>query len=224
MSKRCTVLLADDHEIVLEGLRRVLEADFEVVGAVKNGIELTAAAKSLEPDVIVIDISMPRMNGMEAARQIQKDAANAKIVFLSMHPESIYVSEAFRAGASAYVLKSSAGAEIVNAIYAVLQGETYITAAIDKRDLRADIPQHGYSEHDDSDHHKSDDELRMLSPRLRAVLQMTAEGKNTKAIAHLLQISPRTVEFHRYRAMDTLGLHSIAQVVQFAVKHHLIKL
>jgi DNA-binding NarL/FixJ family response regulator len=206
------VLLADDHEIVLEGLRRTLETEFEVVGAVADGLTLVMASQELKPDVIVIDISMPLMNGIEAARQIQKAGLTSKIVFLSMHPDVVYVSEAFRAGGSGYVLKSSAGIEIVKAIRQVLQGGIYITLAINHSAVEAQIKRD----------HRSQDKLRTLSPRRREVVQMTAEGNSTKKMAEILKISPRTVEFHRYRAMEALGLHTIAELVQYAIKHRLV--
>src|ERR1700691_2312712 len=151
-----TVLLADDHDIVVQGLRRVLETDFDVIGIVADGLALVTDSKRLKPDVIVVDVSMPLLNGIEAARQIQKAGLRAKIVFLSMHPDIIYVSEAFRAGGLAYVLKSSAGIEIVNAIREVLQGRTYVSPSIDKSLLEAQIKR------DDS----SRDKLQGLSPRL----------------------------------------------------------
>jgi DNA-binding NarL/FixJ family response regulator len=211
---RPSILLADDHEIVVEGLRRVLETDFNVVGIVADGLALVKDSKKLKPDVIVADVSMPRMNGIEAARQIQKIGLSAKIVFLSMHPDIVYVSEALRAGGWAYVLKSSAGIEIVNAIREVLQGRIYVTPSIDKSTLQAQIKR------DD----RSQDHLQDLSPRLREVLQMTAEGNSTKKIAEILKISPRTVEFHRYRAMEALDLHTIAELVRYAFKHRLVSL
>lgn len=209
---RPSVLLADDHAIVVEGLRRMLEADFNVVGIVADGLALVEDSKKLKPDVIVADVSMPLMNGIEAARQIQKIGLSAKIVFLSMHPDIVYVSEALRAGGWAYILKSSAGIEIVNAIREVLQGRTYVTPSIGKSTLQAQIKR------DD----RSQDHLQGLSPRLREVLQMTAEGNSTKKIAEILKISPRTVEFHRYRAMVALDLHTIAELVQYAFKHRLV--
>ncbi len=209
---RPSVLLADDHEIVVEGLQRVLETDFNVVGIVADGLSLVQDSKKLNPDVIVADVSMPLMNGIEAARQIQKTGLSARIVFLSMHPDIVYVSEALRAGGWAYVLKSSAGIEIVNAIREVLQGRTYVTPSIDKSTLQAQIKRND----------RLQNRLRDLSPRLREVLQMTAEGNSTKKIAEILKISPRTVEFHRYRAMDALDLHSIAELVQYAFKHRLV--
>jgi DNA-binding NarL/FixJ family response regulator len=208
--KRATVLLADDHAIVVEGLRRILEPEFDVIGAVADGLALVKAARELRPDVIVADISMPLLNGIEAARQIRAAHRRTKIVFLSMHPDVVYVSEAFQAGGSAYVLKSSAGIEIVTAIREALQGGTFVTAAIDKTALDAQI-RRGQRAPDAA-----------LSPRQREVLQMVAEGRSTKKIAHLLQISPRTVEFHRYWVMQSLDLHTIAELVQYAIKHHMI--
>lgn len=210
---RPTVLLADDHLIVLEGLRRVLETDYDVIGAVVDGFTLVASANLFQPDVVVVDVSMPLMNGIEAAREIRKAGLCAKIVFLSMHPDVVYVSEAFRVGGSAYVLKSSAGIEIASAIHAVLQGGTYVTPSIDKSTVQAQIKRD----------ERSHDSLPSLSQRRRQVLQLTAEGRSTKIIAQILEISPRTVEFHRYRAMRVLGLHSIAELVQYAIKHRLIK-
>jgi RNA polymerase sigma factor (sigma-70 family) len=210
--KRTTVLLADDHAIVVEGLRRVLEPDFEVLGVVADGLALVKAAENLRPDIIVVDVSMPLLNGIEAARQIRATNQQTKIVFLSMHPDVVYVSEALQAGGSAYVLKSSAGIEIVIAIREALQGGTFVTPAIDQATLEAQIRRD----------QRSPDVLHSLSARQREVLQMAAEGRSTKEIAEVLQISPRTVEFHRYRAMEKLGLHTIAELVQYAIKHHIV--
>ena len=206
------MLLADDHAIVVEGLRRILDPDFEVIGAVADGLALVKAATALKPDVIVADISMPILNGIEAARQIRAAGGRATIVFLSMHPDVLYVSEAFQAGGSAYVLKSSAGIEIATAIRKALQGGTFVSPAIDGPALKAQIARD----------HRSSDAPHGLSPRQRAVLQMVAEGQSTKQIAHVLQISPRTVEFHRYCAMRSLGVHTVAELVQYAIKHHVV--
>jgi DNA-binding NarL/FixJ family response regulator len=212
--KRVTVLLADDHAIVVEGLRRVLETQYQVVGVVADGLALVEAAEKLSPDVIVADISMPLLNGIEAAREIRTANQRIKIVFLSMHPDVVYVSEALQAGGSAYVLKSSAGVEILKAIGEVLQGRTFVTPAIDKFRLEAQIRRDqglpGVVYH--------------LSPRRQQVLQMIAEGRSTKEISVSLRISPRTVEFHRYHVMRSLGLHTIAELVQYAIKHRMITL
>jgi RNA polymerase sigma factor (sigma-70 family) len=207
-----TVLLADDHAIVTEGLRHVLEPDFEVVGAVANGRELVAAALRLKPDVIVADVSMPLLNGIEAARHIRKTDRRVKIVFLTMHPDLVYASEAFQAGASAYVLKSSAGTEIVTAIREALRGRTFVTPALDQQSLNSQIKRD----------RSSPTALHGLPPRQREVLQLVAEGRSTKEIAEILKISARTVEFHRYRAMESLGLHTIAELVAYAIKHGLV--
>jgi DNA-binding NarL/FixJ family response regulator len=210
--KRTTVLLADDHAIVVEGLRRVLEVHFNVVGVVGDGLALVKAAEELRPDLIVVDVSMPLLNGIEATRQIRATNQQTKIVFLSMHPDLVYVSEALQAGASAYVLKSSAGIEIVAAIRVALQGERFVTPSIDRATLEAQIIRD----------QRSPDGLHCLSARRREVLQLVAEGRSNKEIAEILQISPRTVEFHRYRAMESLGLHTIAELVQYAIKHRVV--
>jgi DNA-binding NarL/FixJ family response regulator len=207
-----TVLLADDHSIVIEGLRRVLESSFLVVGAVSDGHALVVATRELKPDVVVADVSMPILNGIEAARQIRQSDQRVKIVFFTMHSDVVYASEAFDAGGSAYVLKSSAGTEIVTAIREVLAGRTYVTAAMDHRSLETQM-QRGRSSRPGVDR---------LPSRQREVLQMAAEGRGTREIADTLGISPRTVEFHRYRAMKSLGVHTLAELVQYAIKHHLV--
>jgi DNA-binding NarL/FixJ family response regulator len=210
--ERISVLLADDHAIVTEGLYRVLEPEFDVVGVVADGRALVEAAMRLTPNAIVADVSMPLLNGIDAARLIRQTDRNVKIIFLTMHPDVVYALEAFGAGASAYVLKSSAGTEIVTAVREALRGRTYVTPALNHRLLekqtRGDRP--------------SDDTVQSLPPRQRQVVQLVAEGQTTKQIAAVLQISPRTVEFHRYRAMEALGIHSIAELVQYAIKHQLI--
>src|SRR5712671_1095516 len=208
--KRATVLLADDHAIVVEGLRRVLEPEFEVVGVVADGRALVRSAEALRPDIAVVDVSMPLLNGIEAARQIRKTNSQSRIVFLSMHPDVVYVSEGLLAGGSAYVLKSSAGLEILTAIRAVLQGGTYITPSVDTVQLQTQIRR------------AQSLETLSLPPRQREVLQLVIEGHSTKKIAEILNISSRTVEFHRYRIMQTLDMHSIADLVQFAIKHQIV--
>jgi DNA-binding NarL/FixJ family response regulator len=212
MMKRPTVLLADDHAIVVEGLRRVLETNYEVVDVVADGRALLAAAEHLKPDVIVLDVSMPLLNGIEAARRIRKTGQKVKIVFLSMHRDLAYVTEALRAGGSAYILKISAAAEILTAVRSALRGESYISESIDRAALEAQIERS----------QRSRQSPGKLSFRQREVLQLAAEGRNTKEIAEILHVSPRTVEFHRNRIMETLGLHSTAELVQYAIKHRMI--
>ena len=210
---RTTVFLADDHAIVLEGLRRILEPEFDVVGVATDGLTLVSAAAAVRPDVIVMDISMPFLNGVDAARQVRAQSRHTRIVFLSMHTDVVYVSEALRAGGSGYVLKSAAGIEIVAAIREALRGGTFVTAAIDRIQLDAQIRR---------DRRRCGSAPHGLPPRQRTVLQMIAEGRTSREIAELLGISQRTVEFHRYQAMDTLGLRTIAEVVQYAIKHHIV--
>lgn len=209
--KRPTVLLADDHDIVAEGLRRILETNYDVVGVVSNGRSLLTAAQQLKPDIIVVDVSMPLLNGIEAARRIHKTSEKIKIVFLSMHPDAAYVTEAFRAGASAYILKISASTEILTAVRYALQGKTYLSPSIDRAALDAHIERGQRSR-----------QSPKLSSRQREVLQLVAEGRNTKEIAEILHVSPRTVEFHRHRIMETLGVHGTAGLVQYAIKQRII--
>jgi len=207
-----TVLLADDHSIVIDGLRHLLEPDFTVVGAVADGRALIVATRELKPEVVVADVSMPILNGIEATRQIRQTDQHVKIVFLTMHSDVVYAAEAFQAGGSAYVLKSSPGTEIVTAIREALAGRMYVTSAVDRRSLETQIQRAG----------SSPPGVRHLSLRQREVLGMAAGGQSTKQIADSLSISPRTVEFHRYHAMKSLGLHTIAEVVQYAIKHHFV--
>lgn len=209
--KRPRVLLADDHKIVVEGLRNLLEPEFELVGTVEDGRALVAAAAELRPDVIVADISMPLLNGIEAARQIKKADSGAKIVFLTMHPDVTYATRAFEAGASGYVLKHSAPSELVTAIREALKGRTYVTSIIAKDVLQSFMDRS----------HKREDAFHKLTPRQREILQLVTEGRSAKEIASLLNVSPRTVEFHKYRMMEDLGLRTNAELIQFAIKHGL---
>ena len=208
MKRRRRVLLADDHAIVLEGLRRVLEPDFEIVGEVADGRALVDAAATLRPDIIVTDISMPLLNGIEATRQIRKLNRRVKIVFLTMHADVTYAAEALGAGGSAYVLKSSAGARLLDAIGEALGGRIYVTPSIDREVLRVQMEQAG----------RRDDLQTQLTPRQREVLQLLAEGKSLKEVAAILKISIKTAEFHKYRIMKQLGVRTNAEMTKYAVK------
>jgi len=206
--KRARVLIADDHRIVAEGLRGLLKPEFDLVGIVEDGRELLAAAEKLQPDVIVADISMPLLNGIEAVRHIKKTHENIKVVFLTMHPDVTYAASAFEAGASGYVLKHSAPSELVAAIQSALRGKTYVTPL-----LAGELMQFYKGKP------AGRDELTRLTPRQREVLQLLAEGRSAKEIATILNISPRTVEFHKYRIMTDLGITSGAELVQYAIRH-----
>lgn len=208
MKHRRRVLLADEHAIVLEGLRRVLEPDFEIVGEVADGRALVTAAGLLRPDIIVIDISMPLLNGIEAARQIRKINRKVKIIFLTMHPDVIYAAEAFGEGESAYGLKSSAGAELSEAIREALSGVIYVTPSLDREVVRAQMERAGRREGVSTD----------LTPRQREVLQLLAEGKSLKEVAAILKVSIKTIEFHKYRIMRRLGVHTNAEMTKHAVR------
>lgn len=209
---RTRVILADDHKIVLEGLKNLLEPEFDLVGTVEDGRALLDAQKKLHPDVIVADISMPLLNGIEAVRQIKKADPNVKVIFLTMHPDVSYAAEAFEAGASGYVLKHSAPAELVDAINETIKGKTYITPMVAGELLQS------YK----NGSHKRNDALTKLSTRQREVLQLLAEGKVAKEVAEILKISSRTVEFHKYKMMEALGIKSSAELVQYAIKHGIV--
>lgn len=208
------VLLADDHQIVLDGLRSLLAPHVDLVGVANDGRELVRKARELSPDVIVADISMPQLNGIEAVRQLkgEADAVPAKIIFLTMHPEATFLSRALEAGASGYVLKHSASDELVTAIREVLSGRTYISPALRGprvEELLDETRRHAKS-------------ILEPTPRQREVLQLLAEGKSAKEIGAILNISARTVETHKYKVMDDLGVRTTAELVQHAIKLGLI--
>jgi len=209
---RARVLLADDHRMVAEGLKSILTPEFELLGVVENGLEMVEAAKKLRPDVIVADITMPHLNGLDAMAQLKKDNPRAKVVFLTMHQEPAYARRALDAGASGFVLKHSAPAELVAAIRAALEGRTYLTPAI-----AAEVVQQMRR-----DPHAKKDPVGMLTVRQREILQLVAEGRSAKEIAGSLKISARTVEFHKYQMMETLALHNSAELVHFAIKHGIV--
>jgi DNA-binding NarL/FixJ family response regulator len=209
---RASILLADDHAIVAEGLQSLLEGTFEFVGRVSDGRALVEAAKRLMPAVIVADISMPLLNGLDAVRLLKKDGVRSKIVFLTMHSDRNLVAEAFRAGASAYLLKQSAGEELVQAIEQILAGRTYITPLI-ANDLISFLVDAG----------KEPPKFCVeLTTRQREVLQLIAEGKTMKEIAFLLGISTRTAESHKYEMMQSLGVQTTAELIRHAIKINLV--
>jgi DNA-binding NarL/FixJ family response regulator len=206
--KRPRVLLADDHRLVAEGLRSLLAPHFDVVGIVSDGRELVSAAKTLAPDVVVLDVSMPALNGIEAARQLRAAGSRAKVVFLTMHREVTYAARALEAGASGFVLKHSAASELVTAVQEALKGGTYITPQIAGELL--DSVRRGAP--------AGAEKLGELTPRQREVLQLVAEGRSAKEIAAALRISRRTAEFHKARLMETLGVQNTAELIQYAIR------
>jgi len=208
--KKPRVLLADDHKIVVEGLRGLLEPEFELVGTVEDGRALVAAAQELNPDVIVVDVSMPLLNGIEAAQQLKKANSQAKYIFLTMLLHASYATRALEAGASGYVLKHSAPSELVQAIREALRGRVYVTPLIAKDVLQTLMDEsHGIRRRGHLE----------LTPRQREVLQLVGEGHSAKEIATILHISTRTVEFHKYRIMEDLNLRTNAELIQYAVKN-----
>jgi DNA-binding NarL/FixJ family response regulator len=203
------VLLADDHRIVAEGLKGILAEEFELVGIAEDGRALVKAARELRPDVIVADISMPHLNGIDALAPLKRDNPEVRVVFLTMHRDAAYARRALEAGASGFVLKHSAPAELVLAVRAALQGNTFITP-----DLAAEVFRTAKE--------KDPNPLAALTPRQREILQLLAEGKSAKEIAAALDLSARTVEFHKYAMMEALRIDNSAELIRFAIKHGLI--
>ena len=207
---RSRVLVADDHRIVAEGLRGILEPTYELVGIVENGRELVDQAMALHPDVIVADITMPLLNGLDAMALLQRQDCRSKFVFLTMHKDVTYAAKALRQGAMGYVLKHSASEELLKALQAVLAGERYVSNEIAS----------GLEGRDDAVDQIED--LRILTTRQREVLQLFAEGKSAKEVATNLGISARTAENHKARIMTQLKLHTTSDLVQYAIRHGLI--
>jgi len=208
--ERPRVLLADDHTLLLGAFDKLLSVECEIVGQVGDGRALVAAAEKLKPDLIVLDISMPLLNGLEAGRQIKQKRRSVKLVFLTMNEDADLVAEAFRAGASAYLLKRSVASELLTAIREVMLGRSYITPLVAEGLVESLQHIDGRMPGDD------------LTPRQREVLQLLAEGKSMKEVASVLNITPRTVAFHKYRMMEQLKVKSTAELVQYAVKHHIV--
>ena len=204
------VLLADDHTLLLGAFEKLLASECEIVGTVSDGRELVAAAKRVKPDVIVLDIGMPLLNGLEAGRQIKQTLPDVKLVFLTMNEDSDLAAEAFRAGASAYLLKRSATVELLTAIREVMNGRSYVTPLVTAGLVGSFMqPQEKKP-------------LHQLTPRQREVLQLLAEGHSMKQVADMLNVTPRTVQFHKYSMMQQLGIKTSAELIQFAVRQHIV--
>jgi DNA-binding NarL/FixJ family response regulator len=199
--------LADDHVLLLEAFRALLEPEFEVVGAVTDGRALLAEFSRLNPDVVLIDISMPLLNGLDAGRQLKMQQRSVKLIYLTMNPDPDLAGEALRLGASGYVLKSSAASELTQAIREALRGRSYITPLIARDVVGALIERRAGPE---------------LTVRQREVLQLLAEGRSMKEVGNILNVAPRTVAFHKYRMMEQLKLKTSAELVQFAVRQGVV--
>ena len=209
---RPRVLLADDHTLVLDGFRKLLEDRCEVVGAAEDGRTLLRMAQELQPDIVTLDISMPQLNGVDAARKLKKILPLTKLIFVTMHADPAYVNEAFKAGASGYLLKRSAGSELLQAIQSVMDGQCYVTPLVAKGLVKSVIT-------GDTPTVSNDEPLTV---RQREVLQLVAEGMTVKEIASALNISPKTVEFHKSHIMTQLDLHTTAELTKYALVHGLI--
>jgi DNA-binding NarL/FixJ family response regulator len=212
--RRPRVLLADDHLLVAEALTSLLTPEFDLVGVVEDGRALIEAAGKLQPDVIVADISMPHLNGIDALAQLRQGGDRTPVVFLTMHRDVTFARRALDAGASGFVLKHSASVELVAAIRAALQGKTYLTPQLAGEVLEAMKEGSG----------QAGDPVATLTPRQREVLQLLAEGRSAKEIAASLGISARTVEFHKYQMMETLDIHTNAELIHVAIRHGLVEL
>jgi DNA-binding NarL/FixJ family response regulator len=201
MTRRARVLLADDHPLFLEGVRRLLENKYDVVGTAADGKALVIAAQQLRPDIVVVDISMPEMNGLAAAQILSKTVPSAKFIVLSVHSDQAYVSEAFRVGVRGYVSKRAAAAELLTAIKQVLDGRTYVTPLVGPETPGGTRV------------------AKRLTLRQLEILRLVAEGYQNKEVAQLLKISVKTVEFHKTRIMSELNIHTPAGLTRYAIDH-----
>lgn len=212
-----SILIADDHDVVRLGLRRLLEAesDFAVVGEVADGLEALVQVERLRPDVLIVDLVMPGLNGVEVIRQVRKRAPETRVVVLSMHANEAYVVEALRNGASAYVLKGSAGGDVLDAVRAALNGEQFLSSPLSGRAINAYLERAKRSAADIYD---------TLTTREREVLQLGAQGRTNAEIAERLSVSRRTVETHRAKGFQKLGLRNQTDLVRYALRRGLVRI
>jgi len=208
---RRRVLLADDHTLLLEAFEKLLESEYTVVGTVSDGRALLSAAAELKPDVIVLDIAMPLLNGLDAARHLKKTMPAIKLIFLTMNEDPELAREAFRIGASGYLLKTSASSELSQAINEALCGRSYVTPHITQGMMDSFVRRPGDNQ-----------DAPQLTLRQREVLQLLVEGRSMKEVARILSISPRTVAFHKYRMMELLHLKTNADLIQFAIRKDIV--
>jgi DNA-binding NarL/FixJ family response regulator len=209
--RRPRLMLADDHTILVEAFRKLLEPHYEVVGSVPDGRALLEIAPQLNPEVIVLDIGMPLMNGLEAGLRLKEQMPSVKLIFLTMNEDPDLAAEAMRSGATAYLLKSSATEELLLAIRMALKGKSYVTPLIARAMENSFIR-----------NPEASGQAKTLTPRQREVVQLLAEGKSMKEVAGILNIKERTVAFHKYRVMEQLHIESSAELVQFAIKTRIL--
>ncbi len=212
MMNRSRVLIADDHNLVAELCKRLLETEFDVVGIVGDGRSLVRTATDLKPDVVVIDIAMPILNGLDAGRQLKEMLPAIKLIYLTMNPDVEVAAEAFRRGASGYLLKTCAAADIVLAVRAVLRGKSYLSQAMSRSTVNFLRQQDKVLV----------EEAELLTQRQREVLQLLAEGKVMKEVGGILHMTTRTVAYHKYRIMEVLGAKSNAELVRYAIRNHML--
>lgn len=212
MTNRSRILIADDHNLVAELCQRLLETEFDVIGVVSDGHALVLAANQLRPDVVVLDIAMPILNGLDAGRQLKEMLPAVKLVYLTMNPDIEVAAEAFRRGASGYLLKTCAAADIVLAVHEVLRGKSYMSKALPRDTIN-------FLRRQDKQLVPEDE---MLTERQREVLQLLAEGKLMKEVADILHMTTRTVAWHKYRMMGLLGAKSNAELIKYAVRNHMV--
>jgi DNA-binding NarL/FixJ family response regulator len=210
--KRPRILLADDHPMVLEGIAKIVSEFGDVVGKVEDGLAVLDEVRQVRPDMVILDISMPGLNGLDLARHLKTHHPGCRILFLTMHADLQYVNEAFESGATGYLLKRSAVNELQHAMETVMRGHSYISPLI----RQEEGPVIGLSPNGSPTYFKT------LTPRQREVLKLIAEGHSLKEIAFLLNLSPKTVDFHKCKVMESLGLHNIAHLTKYAVSHGLV--
>ena len=204
------VIIADDHTMLVEAFEKLLSPECDVVAKVADGRALLAAVDDLRPDVVVLDLSMPLLNGLDAARQIKQTHPSVRLVFVTMNEDPDLAAQAFRMGGAAYLLKRSAGSELLTAIREAMRHRSYVTPLVTEGMLGALM----HSQHEPS--------TPQLTARQREVLQLLAEGKSMKEVAGILNVAPRTVAFHKYRMMEQLKIKTNAELIQYAIRHHVI--
>jgi DNA-binding NarL/FixJ family response regulator len=212
VSNRPRILIADDHTLIAELCKKLLETDFDVIGIVSDGRALLRAARELKPDVIVVDVAMPILNGLDAGQQAKEMLPAVRLVYLTMNPDADVAAEAFARGASGYLLKTCAAAEMVLAVREVLRGKSYVSRGLSRDTI--DVVRWSHKKLINAD--------ERLTPRQREVLQLLAEGKVMKEVGGILNMSTRTVAYHKYRMMEVLGAKSSAELVKYAVRNHMV--